>query len=123
MGSHASSNGNLFRRQNVYTYSGGPAQILNFVIKPVIIFFVIFVKLLWECVVFVHRHKNRLLKAKYTRRSLVFNGLLRQVEVFGQMWHKALNIRGSYSIFCSWFICGIEYLEKYGFLGFLWRFF
>ena len=28
-------------------------------------------KLLWECVVFVHRHKNRWINAKYTWRSLV----------------------------------------------------
>ena len=61
----------------MYTPAGGPAKIFNFTIKPVIIiFFVICVELLWECVVFVHRHKNtvdknRLLKAKYTWRSLV----------------------------------------------------
>ena len=29
------------------------------------------VKLLWKCVVFVHRHINRYIKAKYTWQSLV----------------------------------------------------
>ena len=31
-------------------------------------------KLLLECVVIVHRHKNRLINAKYTWRSLVLSG-------------------------------------------------
>ena len=43
-------------------------------------------KLLWECVVFVHRHQNRLINAKYTWRSLVFFLNLKQIWL-GRIFH------------------------------------